>query len=391
MNEVTDRYHLGILRTRLEVEALREFWNSCRPCRDADLDFFLLIVELYPGAERPHVVVLYENDVPKALLAARLEASYVPVKLGYFAFPVPKLRTLQIVHGGWLGDVSEANAERLIGSIIHSLASGEADAASLHCPNLSSALVRCARSLPSKWCSDHLITPQARRVRELSGAPGSFLANLSQNERYQQRKRSRNLERAFPDCRIERFGAVAEVDRLIRDAEIVAAKSYQRGLNVGFSETSIIRSRLQFEARKGWLRAYVLYLEGKPSAFWIGSLRNQVFLSDYLSYDSAYAQHAPGMYLIFKVIEELQNEASNCPVRLVDFGIGDAPYKERLASRHWQEATVYIFAPRMNAIWVNALRSFIGMINRVARHLLRLAPWLASVKRKWRARVTQSA
>lgn len=390
MNKVTGPYRIGILRTDPQIGELREFWNACHPRRDADLDFFLFIVQIYRDAERPHVVVLYEGDVPKALLAARLETGYVPVRLGYFALPVPKLRILQIVHGGWLGDITAATSKWLIGSILDSLAKGEADAASLHCPDIHSPLVQAATALPYRWCADRCIDPQARRVRDLSGAPGSFVASLSQNERYQQRKRARHLTEAFGDSRIACFSTVADIDTLMRDAEIIAAKSYQRGLNVGFSDTPVIRSRLAFEAGKGWMRGYILYLDGQPCAFWIGSLRDGIFLSEYLCFDAAYAKYAPGMYLIVKVIESLNDAQSGDPVRLIDFGIGDTSYKERLANRHWQESAVYIFAPRIKAVWVNALRTCVGALNRSARDVLRWTPWLAGVKRTWRARAARS-
>jgi hypothetical protein len=389
MNEVAPRYRVEVLKSRPEIEVLREFWNSCNPCRDADLDFFLFIADIFQEAERPHVVVLYGGDAPVALLAARLEVGSVPVKLGYFVLPVPKLRILQIVHGGWLGDLSEANAKLLVGSIINSLAIGEADAALLHSPDFNSPLVRCAQRLPHWWCSDHAISPQARRVLDLFGSASLFLASFSKKERYQQRRRARILEQEKPDSRIESFRASADVERLMCDAETIAARSYQRGLGVGFSDTPVIRSRIQFEARQGWLRGYILYLEGRPCAFWIGSLRNQIFLSDFLAFDPAYTRYEPGTFLMLKVVEKLHDEASDGPVRLVDFGIGDAAYKKKLASRHWQQSAVYIFAPRMKAVFVNALRSCVGLMNGSAKRLLRLTPWLESVRRKWRKGVTQ--
>lgn len=382
------RHHVEILRTRPEIEALREFWNSCNPPRDADLEFFLFISDIYPEVERPHVVVLYEAGAPKALLAGRLEVGRVPVRLGYFALPVPTLRIVRIVHGGWLGDLSETNAQLLIDGIIKSLAAGEADAASLHSPKIGSSIFKSAGTLPFWWCSDHSVRPNARRVRELSAHTRKFLSSLSQNERYQQRKRERTLASAFRECRIERFSEPTDVDRLVRNAEVIAARSYQRGLNVGFSDTPIVRSRLLFEAHKGWLQGYILYLEGEPVAFWIGSLRNQVFLSEYLSFDPAYAKYAPGMYLMLKVMEEMQDEPRKDPVRLVDFGIGDAPYKARLATLHWQESTILIFAPRLRAAWVNALRWSVEMTNRCVKRVLRVTPWFGQVKRRWRARVT---
>jgi Acetyltransferase (GNAT) domain len=392
MNDVTGQYHIRTLRTRTEIETLREFWSSCGPCRDADLDFYLFIIDLYPEALRPHVVVLYDGEVPKALLAGRLDASSVPVKAGYVTIPVPRMRILQIVHGGWLGEISDANAERLIGSIVETLSKGEADVALLHCPNLSSPLVHCAEGLPYRWCSDHLISPQAHRVLDLSEVTGPFLASLSQNERYQQRKRARRIEQDFNDHRIELLTTPDEVERIIQDAEAVAAKSYQRGLNIGFSETPIIRSRLNFEARKGWLRAYILYLNKRPSAFWIGSLRDRVFLSDYLAFDPAYAKYGPGMYLIVKVMEELCRDRCDGAVALerIDFGIGDASYKERLSNRHWQESPVYIFAPSIKAVGVNALRSAMGLMSHSAKGLVGMTPLLDRIKRMWRRRVTES-
>jgi hypothetical protein len=386
-----DQYQIRILRTREEIEAIRGFWYGCCSSRDADLDFYLFIVDLYPETLRPHVVVLYDGDTPKALLAGRLDASSLSVRVGYLAFPVPKMRILQFVHGGWLGDISSANAKLLIGSIVETLSAGEADAASLHCPEASSPLVYWATRLPNYLCSDHLIRPQAHRVRDVPETAGAFLVSLSQNERYRQRKRVRGIEQDFSNCKIELFTTLDRVERLMRDAEAVAKLSYQRGLGIGFSEAPIIKARLEFEARMGWLRAYVLYLDGHPTAFWICSLRNGTFLSDYLAFDPAHAQYEPGLYLIVRVMEELcgASREQTAAVKRVDFGIGDASYKERLSNNHWHESSVYIFAPNIKALWVNALRSVAGVMNHSAKALMSKAPLLGKIKRMWRLKVTK--
>ena len=175
----------------------------------------------------------------------------------------------------------------------------------------------------------------------------------------------------------------------MRDVENVAQRSYQRGLGVGFSETPFVEARLQFEARKGWLRAYILYLDEKPCAFWIGSLRNQVFLSDFLGFDPAYAEYSPGQYLLTKALEETCGGTRDGLVTRIDFGLGDASYKERLSNHCYEEAPVYIFAPRIKAVGVNALRSAAGATNRSAKYLLQAMPWLGNVKRKWRAKLAR--
>ncbi|MDE5452811.1 GNAT family N-acetyltransferase [Bradyrhizobium sp. CSA112] len=277
-----------------------------------------------------------------------------------------------------------------VNSIMDSLAAGEADVALLEHVDIDSPLVGYASTLPSWMCSDHLTYPEVHRIRDMSGEAGTFLAGLSSHARYKHRQRVRQLTKAFPDNRIERFRAADEIARLMRDVESVAKRSYQRGLGVGFSETAHIESRLEFEARQGWLRAFVLYLDGKPRAFWIGSIRNQTFLSDFLGFDPDYAQYSPGMYLLMNALEEMSSDPSDGSVTSIDFGIGDAFYKERLSNRYYQEAPVYIFAPNMKAVGVNALRSAVGALNRLAKYSLRTMPWLANVKRKWRAKLAQN-
>lgn len=391
MSDAVATYRIEVLKSRAEIEAIREFWSCCCPGRDADLDFYLFFVSLSAETLRPHVVVLYREDIPKALLAGRLEEGRVSVKAGYYVLPVPRLRILRFVHGGCLGEVTNETAKLFVSSIMDSLTASEADVAMLEPVDINSPLVRYASTLPSWVCSDHLIYPEVHRMRDMSGETGAFLARLSSHGRYQHRQRVSKLTRDFPNNRIERFSAPDQVARLMRDVESVAKRSYQRGLGVGFSETAYIESRLEFEARKGWLRAFVLYLDDKPRAFWIGSLRNQMFLSDFLGFDPDYAQYSPGMYLLINVLEKMSSDPSDGSVARIDFGIGDAFYKERLSNRHHQEAPVYIFAPNIKAVAVNSLRSAVGALNRLAKYSLQTMPWLGNVKRKWRAKLTQSS
>jgi hypothetical protein len=386
------QYQIRILRTREEIETLREFWNLCGSGRDADLDFYLFIADLFPETIRPHVVALYNREVPTALLAGRFDISRLTVKLGYGVVPVPKTRILRFVYGGCLGEVSETTAKILIGSIMDSLASGEADVAVFEHLDMDSPLVSFARSLPSWLCSDHLIYPEIHRIRDLAGETGFSVASLSRAERYRLKHSAAKLSEDFRSRKIELFSAPDELARLVRDAENVARKSYQRGIGVGFTQSAVVRSRLEFEAQNGWLRAYILYLDDHPCAFWIGSLRNQTFLSDYLAFDPAYARYRPGWYLTVKVMEQLCRDTcdGSTVVKKFDFGIGDARYKETLSNRHRQESAVYIFAPRMKALWVNAVRSVAGAINRSAKDFMRATPLFGKLKRMWRVRVTES-
>jgi CelD/BcsL family acetyltransferase involved in cellulose biosynthesis len=116
-----------------------------------------------------------------------------------------------------------------------------------------------------------------------------------------------------------------------------------------------------------------------------------VFLSDYLAFDPTYAKYGPGLYLIVKVMEELCGDPrdGSTVAKKFDFGIGDASYKEKLSNRHREESTVYIFAPNIMGVGLNAIRSAVGLLSRSTKVLMRRTPLLQKIKRAWRMRVAE--
>ncbi|MGB6175114.1 MAG: GNAT family N-acetyltransferase [Methylocella sp.] len=98
---------------------------------------------------------------------------------------------------------------------------------------------------------------------------------------------------------------------------------------MGFSATPDARRRLEFEAKRGWLRCYVLYLDDERSAFWIGTLSINFSLSAYLGFNPAHGRYSPGSHLLIKVIGEMCEDSRRARVACIDFSIGDALHKAR--------------------------------------------------------------
>jgi CelD/BcsL family acetyltransferase involved in cellulose biosynthesis len=178
---------------------------------------------------------------------------------------------------------------------------------------------------------------------------------------------------------------VTDFDKMIQDVEQVAKKSYQRGLGVGFVDTPTMRNGLRRMAERGWLRAYVLYLEERPCAFWIGDINQGVFGSDYIGYDTEFGKYSPGMFLTTKVIEGFC-DGNREGVTAVDFGPGNAQYKEVLSNQRWQETSVYVFAPSFKGISLNLIRSLIGRTDQTIKKALERMNLLQRVKKAWRDR-----
>jgi CelD/BcsL family acetyltransferase involved in cellulose biosynthesis len=176
---------------------------------------------------------------------------------------------------------------------------------------------------------------------------------------------------------------------MIQDVDGIARKTYQRGLGVGFTDSFEMHRRLSLEAEKGWLRGYVLYVQNAPSAFWIGTLYLGTFHSDYMGYDPALGKYSPGMFLAVKVIEELCNGSdSGGQIYKIDFGLGDAQYKEVLGDSEWSDASLYIFPCSFKGIGLNVVRTSAAILERVARRALEESGLLGKVKKMWRLRTT---
>jgi hypothetical protein len=217
---------------------------------------------------------------------------------------------------------------------------------------------------------------------------GSFLDSLSANHRYNYRKKARLLFDDFDGAvRIDSFYDDSRIEQLMRDAEKVACKSYQRGLGVGFFHDDSMHRRLCLKARKGTLRAHVLYLADVPCAFWIATMSGDVLFHDFMAFDPAYAKYSPGSFLMIRAIDELTNDATaRSGISAVDFGAGDGEWKARLSNHRSELASVYIFAPTPKAAICMSLRTFAAAADRAVKAILERTGTLSHIKQTWRRR-----
>lgn len=186
------------------------------------------------------------------------------------------------------------------------------------------------------------------------------------------------------------FRDACEIEELAEVAEQLASKSYQRGIGAGFFDTPLARAQLRLKAQRGWLRGYILYLAGKPGAFWVGDVNDGTFGSDYLGYDPAFAKHSPGMYLIMKVVEGFC-DGHREGVRAIDFGPGPAQYKEILSTESWQEMSVFMFAATFKGCKLNFVRTLTSGADQALKRTLIRAKLLQKMKKAWRAHATPRA
>jgi len=379
---------IGVARSVSEVEALREAWTSWNGHRDSDIDFYLMIVGSYPEVERPHVLALYRDGVPEAVMIGRLEKKRVGFRLGYFRAVGWKARCLTFVYGPVHGNHSAECLDMLMSAVIECLRRGEADVAVFEFLPVDNPLYGLALRAPDFLSRDNRPPIQGHESMTIPLSIEEVYGRMSGTRRKHLRRSIRQIESDVagrPDVLCYRDPS--ELAKVFVDVEEIARRTYQRGLGVGFADNGRVRSRLTLGAKKGWLRAYVLYLGGRPAAFWIGMVYRGTFVSEYLGFDPEFRNLSPGMFLVMKVLERLCDRAAGDVVDRLDFGLGDAEYKRVLADNAWQEASVYIFSTNCKGLGLKLLRVMANLTNEVAVKGLAAANVLPRFKRKWRDRL----
>jgi len=372
---------LRVISNLADLEEVKAFWETWQVSPNSDFEHFQLVCRLRPQVERPHVMVLERSGAACALLCARLEQSSFAPRIGYFNLLKIPAVVLTILHEGLVGGLDSEAMRMVVEHLWSLLASGEADAVifselSEHSP-LVTALMDHA---PAWWCEKKPAW-STHRSMALGDEPGFLLKNMRSKHRAWIRKKERELESAFPGKVLwqwmSRFNDIAE---LSAGLETVAARTYQRGLGAGFVDNEEHRRRLGLFAGRGQLRVQLLEIEERIRAYWIGLVYRGVFHSWATAYDPDLREYEPGTLVFLRLVDELAREG----VRKIDFGLGDAHYKERFGDESWREATFTMFAPTLKGFAIRSLLGSCAAVDDLSRRFLHRTGLFDRIKTGWR-------
>lgn len=371
-----------ILRSAAEVEAVREFWASSPGTRDSDIDIFL--GELRRNSEdlKPRVFVLYRGGAPVVLLAGKIVRREFTCRVGYFRLFKPMVNVVTIPYGGLRGEASPEDCRKFVQEIIKCLKNGEADIAHLQYVDADSALFRCAKTEPKFLFRDHVTPLRPHRKKKLPGSVQQLYAESSHGGK-QLRRVAKKLSNEFPgQIKVDRFEALADLDRTLSVVEEIAKKTWQRKVStIGFNiKDAPLIEAFKAQAEGGHLRIYTLYLGGKPCAFWIGAVYQRTFISDFLGYDPDFSSYSPGTYLLSRIMEDFCSEG----IEEIDFGFSDEEYKRRFSNVSWQDTHVHLFAPSPRGLALSAMRMITVLPHEAVRVLLKQSNLYTNAKVAWR-------
>lgn len=370
-------------RTVAELEELRPVLRGLPAERvDADPDFFLQVLSTRDSA-RPHVVVATRGE-ERAAFVGRIERTELRTTVGYRTVLKPSVAALVLAHGGFVDTTGGELAGSIVDELLAALGRGEADVLQLHALRVGSPLHAAASAAP-RLQRQPLAPVRVHRRLELPPTYEEFLKSRSRSTREGVKRYTNRLLRDHGDeLAVELLRAPADLDRIARDLDEVASKTYQRGLGVAYADSAPQREQTALGLERGWFRAWVLYLRGTPIAFWPGWVYGRTLFIGTPGFDPAFADYRVGQYLQMRMTEDL---CADPDVEAVDYGFGDAEYKRRFGSESWEEQDVVIFRRSPRGVALNATRAAVTGAVQAARRVLG-GERVGRLKRAWRRRLS---
>jgi hypothetical protein len=376
------------VRVITDLKGLAELahtWAGWQNHPFADMEFFSLFAESMPSVEHPCVLVLTAGETPIALWAGRVETSRDSVKFGYLSVFSANVRRLSFPTGGLLGDDTPEVSLMMLKAIQRLLSEERLDYAVINNVHESSSLFPALPSLGPGVGRDLTHTESRHWAMSLDGGLPGFLARRSRKGRHWLTRLPRVLERDFPGgAETKVFSAENDVDVFCAEAESVAALTYQRQLGSGLVDDDFTRRRYRLFARRGLFLGLILYVAGKPKAFWVCTVYHDKLFVDATGYDPALRKYEIGTVLFMSMIDE----AFRRGLKAADFGLGTAAYKERFGDQSWSDRTVRVYARTPKAILLNHTQAVVTSTTDWLKKRLG-GPRLTQMKTQWRRRLVR--
>ncbi len=365
-----------------QMERLRPIWSALAPRDiDSDIDFFSTVVANAALVLNPTIMHMRSPDGRDLMAISRREILHIPFRFGYAKLGKAVVRAVVVTFDGILGAERPADEAALMRELYALLKHGEADFVMMRNVQAEGTLFREALAVAGSGLRTLARPPSMRWVADIPASFDSFLQRRSGKTRSTLRRKARQLEQEFTSVRVHRFRRPDELEIMCADMEDVAATSYQRRLGVGFNGTrmqiALIKRGLEMNRYSTWM----LYLDGRPVAFWNGFAYRDTFFIGTPAFNHEYGKHSVGSYAMMHMIEDL---CADPAITRLDFGHGEAEYKSAFGRPDRLERDIYLAAARPFPVLLLAALRANTFVENWARQTAGRLEFARRLKARWR-------
>jgi hypothetical protein len=183
--------------------------------------------------------------------------------------------------------------------------------------------------------------PSPHPILRIQGTFEEYMGKFSPKHRKNLQRSIKKLrDGALGEMRLVRYESSDEVETFLQQAVEISRKTYQWQLHQrGLSAVDLIRPRLEFASRHGWMRCYLLFCGGRACAFVVGYQYEGMFVMDEIGHDPELSKHSVGTVLQLLTVEDLFDYK-----RADIFDLqGYAWYKGELSNESYLQGAIFLF------------------------------------------------
>jgi GNAT acetyltransferase-like protein len=371
-----------ILDSKDEIHAMRTSWerlqNICgKHAPNIAPERFLTVAASLKGTAMCVIAAERDNELV-GLLAGRVTRARMGFRVGYLPLPTPRVQRLDVVYQGFLAEDAHVQQSLL-----------EAMQLVMHEHHWDVVQYNHVESKTEKLLRDAHKGSLRRGATQIHWVwdihPGSYeetIARFSRKHRYNLRRYDKLLCEGVKDTlEIRWYTQPDSVDTFVKEASAITAHSYQQSLGAGVRDTPLWRSIVHGAAKEGRFCACVMYGNGSPIAYQFGTVYGSTFFLEAMTYDQHYKLLRPGAVLLQRVVHYLCEHGK---IERIDYGFGDAQYKQTYGTSSWDERTVRLYGDSLRARVVSTLDGVSTWMTKIFRRWESKGGPMSRIKRRWR-------
>jgi hypothetical protein len=334
------------------------------------------------------VLAAYREGEVIGLLLGRVEERTIEFRIGYWPLLRTRARVWIVFDRGVLVDPTACNPSLFLSHVPKILLDHKIDFVHFGSVPVDSELRSGVMQKAGHGLLWRCEAPERRWWLVLPKSYDEFMKARSKKTRANLRKNEEALKTAHPAVAVQCF---TSGDGLVEDAfpqvREVLVKTYQYRLGLSPLCAADAEDLWRRRARLGRLYAVVVRIGDKPVAFSHAEIYKDVAMLITPGYDPAFAELHVGQYAIVRLIEALIQRGD---VRLLDYGLGDAQYKQSLGTFFSTEGHIKAYRTCARGRLLHGMSLAFSSVNTGLRRALAVCGLKSALKARLRGTATRA-